>query len=504
MSVATTARRTPLTLRLEAGHAVLALTLLAAALRFATLDQQSLWLDESYAIEDIARPFGAMLEWVRAKEGSPPLYFVLAWGWAKVFSAGDVGLRSLSALAGTATVPLVYAAGAAVASRRAGVVAAALTAVSPLMVWYSQDARPYALLVAFGAASLWCAARAASGGKPRWLAGWAATASLALTTHYFAGFLVVGELGWLVMTLRRRSIAPAAVVCAVQLALIPLALGGARHVGTQWIAQLPLSLRLGQVPDQFLFGPGEAAVAHRAAAVLALVLLGAAVFLIVRRSDVQGRRAAAVCGLLAGVCLLGPLAFALAGADYLDARNLMVAWVPLALVVGIAATAERSPRAGAVLAAGLLALFAAGTAALDTRPDLQRQDWRDVARALGPPSGPRALIVPAPGRTLLDYLPGLRWDVGRHQRVREVDLIGSHTDAARGLACWWGGACALPRQLIPAAQPFRGFRRIASRRVGPFIVERFVASSPHRVALHRSTAYRVHHHYAVFFALQLG
>ncbi|MDX6674086.1 MAG: mannosyltransferase [Solirubrobacteraceae bacterium] len=483
---------------------MLALTLLAAALRFATLDQQSLWLDESYAIEDIARPFGAMLEWVRAKEGSPPLYFVLAWGWAKLFGAGDVGLRSLSALAGTATVPLVYAAGAAVASRRAGVVAAALTAVSPLMVWYSQDARPYALLVAFAAASLWCAARAASGGKPRWLAGWAATASLALTTHYFAGFLVAGELAWLVMRLRRRSLAPAAVVCAVQLALIPLALGGARHVGTQWIAHLPLSLRLGQVPDQFLFGPGEAAVAHRAAAVVALVVLGAAVFLIVRRSDAQGRRAAAVCGLLAGVCLLGPLAFTLAGADYLDARNLMVAWVPLALVVGIAATAERSPRAGAVLAAGLLALFAAGTAALDTRPDLQRQDWRDVARALGSSTGPRALIVPAPGRTLLDYLPGLRWDVARHQRVREVDLIGSHTDAARGLACWWGGACGLPRQLIPAAQPFRGFRRIASRRVGPFIVERFVASSPHRVSLHRSTAYRVHHHYAVFFALQPG
>jgi hypothetical protein len=38
--------------------------------------------------------------------------------------------------------------------------------------------------------------------------------------------------------------------------------------------------------------------------------------------------------------------------------------------------------------------------------------------------------------------------------------------------------------------------------VGPFIVVRYRAASPHRVSLHRATAYRVHHHYAVFFALQ--
>src|ERR1700716_3304143 len=107
---------------LRAAHVVVALTLLAAAIRLATLGQQSLWLDESYAIEDITRPFGAMLDWVGAKEGSPPLYFVLAWGWAKMFGPGAAGLRGMSALAGTATVPLVYAAGAAMASRRAGVV----------------------------------------------------------------------------------------------------------------------------------------------------------------------------------------------------------------------------------------------------------------------------------------------------------------------------------------------------------------------------------------------
>jgi hypothetical protein len=492
----------PAVFRLRAAHVVVALTLLAAVLRFATLGQQSLWLDESYAIEDISRSFGGMLDWVGAKEGSPPLYFVLTWGWAKVFGTGAVGLRALSALAGTATVPLVYAAGAAMGSRRAGMVAAAFTAVSPLMVWYSQDARPYALLVALCAASLWFAARAATGGSRRWLVAWVVAASLALATHYFAGFLVAGELMWLVVALRRRALLPAVAVGAVQLAFLPLAVGGAHHPGTQWIAHLPLTLRLGQVPDQFLFGPGEADVPHRIAAALALAILAAGVVLVARWGDRAERRSAAIWGALAVGCLLVPLGFALAGADYLDARNVMVAWVPLALAMGVVATTGRARVAGAALGAGVLALTAAATVAVPTHPNLQRTDWRDVARALGHPTVTRALIVPASGRTLLDYLPGLRWNVGGHPRVAEVDLIGTRTNPASGLACWWGGACDLPRRLIPDADPFPGYRLIAYRHVGPFIVARYRAAARHRVSLHRATAYRVHGRSAVFFALQ--
>ena len=43
-----------------------------------------------------------MLGTVLGQETTPPLYFMLAWGWAKVFGFGEEGLRSLSALAGTA------------------------------------------------------------------------------------------------------------------------------------------------------------------------------------------------------------------------------------------------------------------------------------------------------------------------------------------------------------------------------------------------------------------
>ena len=53
-----------------------------------------------------------MLRPIPTTESTPPLYYVLARGWAVVFGTGEVGLRSLSALLGTLTIPVVYAIGA--------------------------------------------------------------------------------------------------------------------------------------------------------------------------------------------------------------------------------------------------------------------------------------------------------------------------------------------------------------------------------------------------------
>ena len=131
--------------------AVVVLTALGAALRFATLDTQSFWLDELVTVSLLDRDFADMLEGVRGTEATPYLYYVLAWPWAQVFGLGEVGLRSLSAVVGTLAVPVSYAAGAALCSRRVGVVVAALVAVHPFLVWYAQEARSYSLLVLLGA-----------------------------------------------------------------------------------------------------------------------------------------------------------------------------------------------------------------------------------------------------------------------------------------------------------------------------------------------------------------
>ena len=150
-----------------------ALTALAAVVRFAFLGHQSFWFDEAVTVELVRKSLLGMLKALPNTESTPPLYYVLAWGWAKVFGTGEVGLRSLSALLGTATVPVVFFIGRLYGSSRAGLLGAALVACSPLLVWYSQEARAYALLGLLSALSVLAfegARRRPSGSR---LASWA-------------------------------------------------------------------------------------------------------------------------------------------------------------------------------------------------------------------------------------------------------------------------------------------------------------------------------------------
>jgi len=197
--------------------AVLGLTLLGAALRFPTLDRQSFWLDELVTVSLLDHGLGDVLREVPRSEATPFVYYVVAWAWGSLFGLGEVGIRTLSALAGTATIPVAYGAGAVLVSRRAGLVAAALVAVNPFLVWYSQEARSYALLALLGAGTVLAFGHALRG-SGRWLAGWAVISALAIATHYYALFLVGAEVVWLLVRVRpSRPVALASLIPAATL-----------------------------------------------------------------------------------------------------------------------------------------------------------------------------------------------------------------------------------------------------------------------------------------------
>src|SRR3954454_15239591 len=150
------------------------ITLAGALLRFVTLDVQSYWLDEVATVNILHHGFGDMLSAVSAGESTPPLYYIAAWGWSKLFGTGEFGLRSLSALFGTLTIPLAFVLGRDLVGRSTGLVAAALCAFNPLLVWYSQEARSYALMVLLAGLSLLALLRALDDPAPRRLLGWVA------------------------------------------------------------------------------------------------------------------------------------------------------------------------------------------------------------------------------------------------------------------------------------------------------------------------------------------
>jgi 4-amino-4-deoxy-L-arabinose transferase-like glycosyltransferase len=377
---------------------VAAITALAAALRFSTLGLQSYWYDEAVTVELVRRSLGGMLRALPDAETTPPLYYLLAWGWAHLFGSGEAGLRSLSALLGTATVPVAYAAACTLASRRAALVAAAFVAVSPILVWYSQEARAYALLVLLGAVALLFFARALRSAGRRDLAWWAVAAALGLATHYVAVFYVAPQAVWLLVRRRRHALWPVVGVTAAGLALLPLAAYQENGERTAWIHASPLRQRVKDAAH--LLFSGFYTLNHAGAWALAVgVVTIVGLWTWTRGRERWGGRVALALG---GASIALPFLLALASygvggrGDAFFFRELLPAWVPLAIAVAcVVVSAARAPVVAAVVAgAAVLAVLA--TVRIDLRDELQRDDWRAVDRALGPPRATRAIVTSPP------------------------------------------------------------------------------------------------------------
>jgi mannosyltransferase len=451
------------------------LVALGAAMRFASLGEQSFHHDEVItAARVIPGSFSEMLRAVRHSESNPPLYYALAWGWAKAFGTSEFGLRSLSALFGLATVPIAYGIGAELSNRRAGLIAAALVAVNPMLIWYSQEARSYAVLVFFCAVSLLFFARALSSRSGSDLSLWALASALALCSHYFAVFPVAIEALWLLVALRSRwrVVLPAvAGVGVVGLALVPLILAQVNPTHIGWIDRSSLSSRFFQTGVSFLAGETGHVIAEPPRLRYALppaILIAVAWLLVATRGTWQERRGAMLAATIGlGVALLSLVA-ALAGKDYVVERNLLPALLPLGIAAAIGFGAERASRLGLLLAAVLCAYWIVFGILVTETPNLQRPDFRGIVNELGPSRWPRAIVswklAAGPVRFYLrDHAQRIYSGV---TPMREIDVISKPIE---------GGPTG-----VPAA-----FRQIARVRFERLTLTRYVSSRVREIPFYR-------------------
>ncbi len=400
----------------------------AAVLRFATLGLQSYWSDEAVTVDLVRGSLGHMLSAIRNSERTPPVYYVLVWVWSRLFGTSEVGLRSLSAIFGTLTVLLAYVIARRVGGERAGLIAGSLTAVSPILVWYSQEARSYSMLVFLGAASVWLWLRALETGSTRSIIGWGAVACLAIATHYFASFIVAFEAVSLLRQHTRKRVlwSVLAIIGVVQVALIPLAIHQARaHEAGDYITATPLSSRIIAIPKRFLLGEHGAPGATALFACALVASLGIASWLFVSRVSPEARRRALPLLVLAALATALPLALAVVGLDFFAYRNLLAVWVLLAVVAAVALN-TRGSRLPAVATSGLVLVSLTLTVAFNLTPRLQRADWRFAPKALGRPPWARMIVLTPnfeadPFRI---YVASARPLQGRRIVVREVDLVG--------------------------------------------------------------------------------
>ena len=130
------------------------------------------------------------------QEASPPLYFMVAWATKGLLSSPVQSIRLVSLVTGTAAIPLTFLLGLWTVGRKAALVGATCVALSPYMIFYSTEARPFMLMLFLTLLSTLALLRALDSGKPLWWLAYAACSCGAVYTHYSALFLLFVQLVW--------------------------------------------------------------------------------------------------------------------------------------------------------------------------------------------------------------------------------------------------------------------------------------------------------------------
>ncbi len=379
------------------GVLLLAILLLALALRVVRLDSQSLWYDEAVSAQVAAKGLAELTRWT-ADDIQPPLYYYLLAGWTRAAGHGEWALRFPSALFGTATIALLWSLARRLFGRRrrgllAAMLAAGMTAIAPLYVYYAQEARMYTQLTFFGALAGYAllravsAAEAAAGGRrvSMWW-GTAVVASLAaLYTHYFALFLLAAYAACAIVALAaahgrhsgprvREAIVAAALVVLGYLPWLPAMLNRYRVDASYWQGDLKLGEALRHVFVSFTTGAPETMLESDAERWLPWFAVAMAV---------------ALAGLWAGARRRGK-------AGWQEAWVPLVALLlPLAMVLALAARNPKfNPRYLMLASPAYFLILAGGMAGLWTAPGRGRLAARgSEARTLAGRAGAAAIAT---------------------------------------------------------------------------------------------------------------
>ena len=185
-------------------QSLVGLTIIGVFLRFYNLGFNSLWLDEASTYGFAVKSFPEIWQATSAGEFNPPLFY-----WVEhvmlMFGNNEVVLRFVPALLGVLTIPLVYFFGKEFIDRNVGIIAAAAFAVSPFLIFYSQEARAYSMMLFFVAFAMVFYLKAL---KINDITNWAlfgVMSALAFWAHFYA-FPIIAALFIYALALRIRDI----------------------------------------------------------------------------------------------------------------------------------------------------------------------------------------------------------------------------------------------------------------------------------------------------------
>ena len=433
---------------------LVAATALGGWLRLRELAVPSFWFDEVYHYKMASEAAKqAWWRWLTIFEIENGPLFYAGQLLGRIAHSPEFSARIAPALCGIATIPMIWLAARAINTYRAIPYAAALLiAISPLDVYYSREARPYALVVLITTALILALLR----GAPM-------LSAALLVVSFYSGAMMAPVIASVVaaaaMTAKRRVLVTGMTLACVL--LLALCYRPGRYP-TQMDVPGVSGSELRGVLESFSIVAVDVSRPHRSAYVfVAFAAIGAIALL--RRN----RNAAIVVIAVAAL----PVAIGLTATGFLHRPfgvRYVIGGLPgylLLVAAGVAAIATLLSRWRFELAAGIIigALLAReGWDAALTEP-FQKLDWRAVARAISLHARDGDTVIAADPWTREQigfYLPPRLSlvDAGRSRTIGEI-FAYQHTtswlvvgDASSEFAQW---ACRFPVLLGSPLQQFR-------------------------------------------------
>jgi mannosyltransferase len=330
--------------------------IVALALCLIELTTRSLWLDEAATVA-IAGQHGSAFWHAAAHDGGNMLgYYALLHVLIDWFGDGALVIRLPSAIAAGAAAGAVSLIGLRLFDRRIALAAGLLTAVSLPLVFWGQDARGYAAMIALVAGSFAAFDAIVDGSRRRgpWIA-YVVLTTLAVYASYVAVFALPAQL--LALALCRRdawrrwlTAIAACVVCWIPLAVLTLSRGSGQLF---WItrANFKLERQVLQALTSASFEPNFRPSAVAAPlAILTVALLVVAAVKAIRRP--RWGPVVALSWLVVPVVVIWLWSFV--GQPLFTPRNLLVSLPAVALLLGWVIMSARVPPVLAWLAVAIL------------------------------------------------------------------------------------------------------------------------------------------------------
>lgn len=167
------------------------IVLLAATLRIYNLGTESFSYDEGIMLALTSSSFERVVEDIQF--GRPPFLVLLGYIWVNLFGESEIAVRSLPALAGILSIPVLFMVGRDLFNQRIGLIASAIMAVSTFHIFHSQDYRYYSLLTLMTLLSFYFLVRLLKHGKLRDFVLYVLTAALVYYTHYQGAFILLAQ-----------------------------------------------------------------------------------------------------------------------------------------------------------------------------------------------------------------------------------------------------------------------------------------------------------------------